>query len=366
MAVILMSLLQRKVPGAAAGAENGMDLSDFYDEPGFILPLRSSAVKKVLDALRPDDLQTGTQGTGLTLTFKHNLELQNQDGCAAENGGAGTGSGIEQFIDSEVLQALSELNERIAQSEGRALKAHEVKAEAKAARVLQLALLPAPGSMPKTDFLDIAALQQPCITRQSTVYDLFWLDENNIAFFAGSAEGSGLKASVSAALAAITLRQALKKTQHTAQALTEVNAAHLSHQCLPADFICCILNEKTGNFVLGSAGKSCALRITPQEHERLGGKSPALGTGAQSEYKQQKGTLVQGDVLLLLSPELISLTAEDGQSFEDLLLSRQEIFAQGCDDILLFVNTEAGKILAAKGEATDSACIALKQLQIHF
>ncbi|MBO8414932.1 MAG: SpoIIE family protein phosphatase [Proteobacteria bacterium] len=359
---LLLRALNRSI-GAQKGTANGKATGErpaaaenqdaAGTEPDFALQLPGSRVKQVLDALQP--AQNPEHNDGLQLAFKH--QTASPDSAA---------EGSAEFSNESVQQALTELNQRLAASEESALKAVKDNAEARAARVLQLALLPAAKSVPATEFLDIAALQQPCHTRQSTVYDLFRLDENNIAFLVGSAKGSGLKASVSAALCAIALRQALKESQHTAKALTAVNAGQLRHQCLPADFICCILNEKTGNFVLSSAGACCALHLTPQERERLNADSAPLGTAEDSQYVQQKGILVPGDVLLLLSPELATLSTEDGQSFEALLSAQPEFFAQGCDNILRFVSSEAGRIFANQGLSTDSACIALKQLQIHF
>lgn len=246
------------------------------------------------------------------------------------------------------------------------------RATAAAARTLQLNLLPSVHSLPLSEFLDIAAGVTPCLQQQSALYDITRLDADSIAFLIGRAEGHDLAAMAISAKAALLLKSELANKQQPAQALSAVNSYLCQEVANPnqpaARFLTGIINEKTGNFVMAAAGSGCALSVTPQGATELKGTaSPALGLDPKASFALFKGTLVQGDTLLLFTPEVTELQGTDSAPFRNTLLEHaSRLCAQDSSHSIEGLQQLLTDFAGEAAASHDSIFCALKQLRIHF
>ena len=265
-----------------------------------------------------------------------------------------------------LLSRLTVLNHSLTQVQ----QAAAASALAQTGRTLQLTFLPAQAQLPVSDFLAIAALLTPCFTRQSALYDVQRIDEDNAAFFILRAEHSSLKAMCACARAALRLQLELKLKEHAGNALQAVNdwlraAAGGENSPEPILALCGIINEKTGNYVMAGAGGIPALTLTPQSaHLAQGPESAPLGQETGS-YTQFKGTLVPGDALVLATPEVWQMVTPAGATLgQEILHSRAQLASLSAEELLrALLQQEQSCQEAAQ---YDSAVMVLKQLRMHF
>ncbi|MGD9688619.1 MAG: PP2C family protein-serine/threonine phosphatase [Phycisphaerales bacterium] len=157
--------------------------------------------------------------------------------------------------------------------------------------------------------VEAAVLYRPCASLSGDLYDLVKLDEHHVAFFLADACGHG----VAAALLTMLIGRLLpmKDATHHAvrivppgEAMARLNSAYVQRQPDTSRLITAIygvLDLRTGQVTLASAGHPPAAIVGPRGWRLVGDSGPALGMMENAEYPQAVETLVPGEAVLLYS-----------------------------------------------------------------
>ena len=241
--------------------------------------------------------------------------------------------------------------------------------ERRIAEALQRSLLIKP-SAEALRGLDVEAVYQAAWDEAlvgGDYYDVFALDEGNVALVVGDVSGKGLEAASRTAEIKFTLRAYLREYPHAATAMERLNAFLCEARTLEAQtngyFVCltlAVINPVTGVLEICSAGAEPALLLRASgETVLLHEGGLPLGVAAKAEYTSQTMTQEAGDLLLIVTDGLTE--ARQGTQF----LGEQGVaaLARRAWDAGTLAETGqailAGAQAFAGGHLHDDACLLL-------
>jgi adenylate cyclase len=179
--------------------------------------------------------------------------------------------------------------------------------ELKAARAIQMGLVPAPGSIARLPGnIAFHALLEPAEEVGGDLYDAFMLDGYHLFFLIGDVAGKGVPASLFMALSKTLCKHAaLREHVPLAPLMTLVNAA-ISRDNPASLFVTAlagIIDVRSGAMELCSAGHQAPILLRAGELpcvlEATGG--PALCLLEDFPYAAERVQLHQGDVLVMIT-----------------------------------------------------------------
>ncbi len=179
--------------------------------------------------------------------------------------------------------------------------------ELRAAREIQMGMLPDPGSIDRLPAnLDFFALLEPAQEVGGDLYDAFMLDDRRLFFMIGDVSGKGVPASLFMALTK-TLCKCLARREpaNLGQVLSSVND-EISRENPTAMFVTAIvgvIDGASGEVELCNAGHNPAILLPAQElpRELDGAGGPPLCLDRGFTYPTQRLRLADDDMLLLIT-----------------------------------------------------------------
>jgi adenylate cyclase len=201
--------------------------------------------------------------------------------------------------------------------EGERIERLRVAGELRAARDIQMGMLPDPRSiegLPQA--LDFFAFLEPAQEVGGDLYDAFMLDEHRLCFMIGDVSGKGVPASLFMALTK-TLSKSLARREHVPleQVMRLVND-EVSRENPAAMFVTTIIgviDARSGAVELCNAGHNPPIRLSSlgPPHQLDGASGPPLCVDEAFPYTTQRLQLDGGDLLLLITDGVSE--AENGQ-----------------------------------------------------
>ena len=182
-----------------------------------------------------------------------------------------------------------------------------VAGELRAAREIQMGMLPNPRSIERLPrSLDFFALLEPAQEVGGDLYDGFMLDEHRLCFMIGDVSGKGVPASLFMALTK-TMAKSLARREHLPlNELMRLVNDEVSQENPAAMFVSAIIgviDARSGEAELCNAGHNAPILLPrsgpPRELDGAGG--PPLCIDEQFPYTMQQIKLEPGDILLLVT-----------------------------------------------------------------
>ena len=179
--------------------------------------------------------------------------------------------------------------------------------ELKAAREIQMGMLPAPGAINGLPaHVEFYAKLEPALEVGGDLYDAFMLDEDHLFFLVGDVSGKGVPASLFMALSK-TLCKSLARRQHTPldalvrrvnQEISDENPAMLFLTAIVG-----ILDVRTGELEMCNAGHDAPILLRANEPPRAikGAGGPPLCVNEDFPYGFDRLLLRSGDMLVMIT-----------------------------------------------------------------
>ena len=191
--------------------------------------------------------------------------------------------------------------------EGERMERLRVAGELRAARDIQMGMLPDPRAidgLPAS--LDFFALLEPAQEVGGDLYDAFMLDEHCLCFMIGDVSGKGVPASLFMALTK-TLSKSLARREHVPldSVMRAVND-EISRENPASMFVTAIIgivDARSGTVELCNAGHNAPIRIPSHgpTQELQGADGPPLCVDDEFPYTTQRLQLEREDILLLFT-----------------------------------------------------------------
>ena len=262
------------------------------------------------------------------------------------------------------LQSLKEAEQqRRAQAESAAAS----RARLKLSLDLQRPFITPPAKSLSNEFIEVRTCHLSSGGENGDFYTLLKNDEQSLTFILGHVHSDTPAPLMAFALT--LLKQAVLKGLNPAAALRELQEELVclnTRETIALTFG--ILIERTGNFILASAGMPLPPLIAAQGQIR---ESPApacapLSVSQESEPVNGKGTLVPGDVLILASPGVAALTSTD-PLYEGLKAPLNALYAKdgGEADAEVLLNQQLN-VTTEGNNPQDMTLLALRQARIRF
>ena len=166
-----------------------------------------------------------------------------------------------------------------------------------------------PERLPQVDGVDFRVLFRPCGYVSGDIYDVQRLDEEHVGFFLADAVGHG----VPAALMTMVLCKSLRTKDiigdtyeivRPGEVLSRMNAELIKRQGESPRFATAVygvINAKTREVCMASAGHPPALRLSKRGVERVDAEGGLLGIFPDEQYEDQSFTLGEDEVLVAYS-----------------------------------------------------------------
>ena len=182
-----------------------------------------------------------------------------------------------------------------------------VAGELRAAREIQMDMLPNPQSIERLPgSLDFFALLEPAQEVGGDLYDGFMLDEHRLCFMIGDVSGKGVPASLFMALTK-TMAKSLARREHLPlNELMRLVNDEVSQENPAAMFVSAIIgviDARSGEAELCNAGHNAPILLprSGPPRELDGAEGPPLCIDEQFPYTMQQIKLEPGDILLLVT-----------------------------------------------------------------
>jgi adenylate cyclase len=195
--------------------------------------------------------------------------------------------------------------------------------ELKAAREIQMGMLPTPGAIPGLpSHIEFHAVLEPAQEVGGDLYDAFMLDERHFFFLIGDVSGKGVPASLFMALSK-TLCKSLARREHVPlDALMRLVNEEISRENPAALFVTVIvgiLDVQTGELELCNAGHDAPilLRINEPPRSLKGAGGPPLCVREDFPYTFDRRWLQSGDVLVMIT-DGVTEAEDSAQNFYGL------------------------------------------------
>jgi serine phosphatase RsbU (regulator of sigma subunit) len=179
--------------------------------------------------------------------------------------------------------------------------------ELKAAREIQMGMLPAPGAIKGLpSHVEFYAKLEPALEVGGDLYDAFMLDEDHLFFLVGDVSGKGVPASLFMALSK-TLCKSLARRQHAPlDALVRRVNQEISGENPAMLFLTAIvgvLDARTGELEICNAGHDAPILLRANEppHAITGAGGPPLCVNENFPYAFDRLLLQPGDMLVLIT-----------------------------------------------------------------
>lgn len=207
---------------------------------------------------------------------------------------------------SEVSQAIASMGNSISDNVQKLMLSNKqrdrLQGELDAARQIQLGMLVPDDEIPSSDKVHTAAFLTPAKEVGGDFYDVFYLDDDRIAFCIGDVSDKGVCAALFMSMTISLVRSTLALGIEPCKVMELINS-QLSKRNPNMMFVTMyimVVNEKTGEYVASNAGHCLPILIKDNEIIELDELSgPAVGAIDGLEYTQYQGTIKQGESLLL-------------------------------------------------------------------
>jgi len=211
---------------------------------------------------------------------------------------------------------------------GAALEAERIErfrmaGELKAAREIQMGMLPTPGAIAGLPpHIEFHAVLEPAQEVGGDLYDAFMLDKGHFFFLIGDVSGKGVPASLFMALSK-TLCKSLARREHVPlDALMRLVNEEISRENPAALFVTAIvgiLDVQTGELELCNAGHNAPilLRINESPRSLNGAGGPPLCVREDFPYTFDRLRLQSGDVLVMIT-DGVTEAQDSAQNFYGL------------------------------------------------
>lgn len=196
----------------------------------------------------------------------------------------------------------------------------EEEAQDKIARQICDTLLPCPtmGDVRLAAYVAAAGAVYTGAKRDCVLFDYFPIKDNRLFFAVAQAQGENAAAASCVAMAMLALRSEMDACRDLADTLSDINAQiHALPGAVPLCVFAGTLNTVTGSVFYVNAGGTAPLFMRSGEtYEWLeGAVSAPLGQNAQSDYREERLSLRQGDRIFLYTDGLGSAINPEGECF---------------------------------------------------
>lgn len=178
-----------------------------------------------------------------------------------------------------------------------------IQSELNVATDIQASLLPRLfPAFPERPEFDVFASMDPAKEVGGDFYDFFFIDENNLCFLIADVSDKGVPAALYMMVAKTLLKSEGQRLGEPDQILSSVNniLAADNDNCMFTTVLCCILNTRSGEVRLASAGHNPPLIIDEQGIRYLRLKTGlVLGPMTDISYQTERIVLLPGDTLFL-------------------------------------------------------------------
>lgn len=291
---------------------------------------------------------------------------------APQSGDTETSAAKWRLAESKEIAAsfentLQSLKEAEQQRRAQAESAAASRARLKLSLDLQRPFITPPAKSLSNEFIEVRTCHLSSGGENGDFYTLLKNDEQSLTFILGHVHSDTPAPLMAFALT--LLKQAVLKGLNPAAALRELQEELASLNTKETIALTLgILSERTGNFILASAGMPLPPLIAAQGQIR---ESPApacapLSVSQESEPVNGKGTLVPGDVLILASPGVAALTSGD-PLYEGLKAPLNALYAKdgGEADAEVLLNQQLN-VTTEGNNPQDMTLLALRQARIRF
>ena len=224
----------------------------------------------------------------------------------------------ESFINmqSNLISYISNLKNVTAEKE-------KIEKELSLGREIQQSLLPK--DFPEVKELDIFAGLWSAREVGGDLYDLFFIDEENICFAIGDVSGKGVAASLFMAITKTLIHSRQERTLNTGILMTEVNADLCKENQNSMMFVTLfigIINIKTGDIRYCNAGHNPPIIAAAQRTYFINQNQiqPAIGFYQKHIYHENRLTLTEGDILFLYTDGVTEATNIENKLFSETKL----------------------------------------------
>jgi serine phosphatase RsbU (regulator of sigma subunit) len=191
--------------------------------------------------------------------------------------------------------------------EAERMERFRVAGELKAAREIQMGMLPAPGAINGLPgHVEFYAKLEPALEVGGDLYDAFMLDEHHFFFLVGDVSGKGVPASLFMALSK-TLCKSLARRQHEPlDALVRKVNQEISDENPAMLFLTAVigvLDVRTGELEMCNAGHDAPILLRANDPPRAitGAGGPPLCVNEDFPYNFDRLVLQPGDMLMLIT-----------------------------------------------------------------
>jgi len=245
--------------------------------------------------------------------------------------------------------------------------AKELEQELKAARELQISLLPQ--ELPQIRGFEIAAKSIPAREVGGDFYDFIKIDDDLLGILIGDISGKGITGAMMMAASRNTFRALATGLRSPNTALTRVND-RLNRDLKRGIFAAvsyAVVDSRTGTIALSNAGLE-PLRVA-RDGSSCEGLSPEgmrypLGISPRSEYRQLRTQLNEGDLLLFYTDGIVEAMNYDGEiygyeRFENLLIQHAK---ESATQILESIYDDLNRWTKGAPQSDDITAIVLKSV----
>ena len=248
-------------------------------------------------------------------------------------------------------------------------KQSRIEGELDAARDIQKGLLPAKESLPTSSSVSFDACLYSAKEVAGDFYDIFRIDDKNIAFVIGDVSDKGVPAALFMATTITMIRQALSMGNSPAKALSSVNnrLAERNPNMMFVTMLALIFNEKTNVCTLCNAGHCLPIVISEDKIIELDDISgPAAGVLEDIEYGEYTYTLKPNETILLYTDGISEAQNEKGEflGVDKVieLLKNTNAARLDCHEILSTVNKEVLKFRGKALQSDDITALCFKRI----
>jgi adenylate cyclase len=251
--------------------------------------------------------------------------------------------------------------------EGERIERLRVAGELRAARDIQMGMLPDPRrieGLPPT--LDFFALLEAAQEVGGDLYDAFMLDAHRLCFMIGDVSGKGVPASLFMALTKTLSKSLARREQLPLDRVMRLINDEVSRENMAAMFVTTIIgiiDARSGAVELCNAGHNAPIRLAsyglPQQLD--GADGPPLCIDETFPYTTQRLQLHSGDLLVLITDGVSE--AEDGQQAAYGTARILECFAKTPPDAAaacMQLHADVKRFTAGAPPSDDLAIVAIR------
>ena len=241
-----------------------------------------------------------------------------------------------------------------------------LQSELEVASVIQNSLLPViNSSYPGREEIDVSGFMEAAKEVGGDFYDLFFVDNNHIAFVIGDVSGKGVPAALFMASSKIILQNCIRDIPDLSTAVETAN--HVLCQRNEADMFVTVwvgvLNLTTFEVEYVSAGHNPPVIISDAKAEYLKIKNGFVLAGMDGiKYKKYSVQLKQGDTVLLYTDGIVEAETKQHELFgeERLLDCLDDSENKKADEIANTVKTSVDSFVDGNSQFDDMTLLCFK------